>query len=116
MKDYDLLSESQRNINILKEIHGSAFVVCLDSEQPESLEDLSKACWHGGVEGAELGNRWYVDYINILSGIHCSVICSSCATRVDKPVQFVVWDNSKAGIMGEHSGLSRYSTFARPLD
>ncbi|KAF8329449.1 acyltransferase ChoActase/COT/CPT [Cantharellus anzutake] len=66
-KDYDLLSASERNKRILNEIESSAFVVCLDSEKPET-------------DGGELGNRW-----------------------VDKPVQFIVWDNAKAGIMGEHS-------------
>jgi hypothetical protein len=35
-------------------------VVCLDSENPETHVEFSKANWYGGVEGAEVGNRWYI--------------------------------------------------------
>ncbi|KDQ16150.1 hypothetical protein BOTBODRAFT_65067 [Botryobasidium botryosum FD-172 SS1] len=79
-KDYGLLRESKENDAILKALHSSALIVCLDTEQPSSKVEFSKAIWHGGVEGGQLGNRW-----------------------VDKPCQFIVFDNGKAGIMGEHS-------------
>ncbi|KAF8311452.1 carnitine acetyl transferase [Clavulina sp. PMI_390] len=79
-KDYALLYEAPRNRAVLEAIESSAFVVSLDTEKPESHVDFSKAAWHGGVKGGQLGSRW-----------------------VDKPVQFVIWDNGKAAIMGEHS-------------
>ncbi|KZT43438.1 carnitine acetyl transferase [Sistotremastrum suecicum HHB10207 ss-3] len=75
----ELISDSH-NEEILREIHRSAFVVCLDSGKPEGIIDFSRALWHGGVHGEELGNRW-----------------------CDKPCQFIVFENGKAGIMGEHS-------------
>lgn len=61
-------------------------MVCLDTEKPSTLVEHSRMLWHGAVTGAGqnavlgLRNRW-----------------------VDKPVQFIVFDNGKAGIMGEHS-------------
>jgi carnitine O-acetyltransferase len=54
------LSQSKHNQAILDVIESSAFVVCLDSETPETHVEFSKANWFGGVEGGELGNRWYV--------------------------------------------------------
>ncbi|KAI0091474.1 carnitine acetyl transferase [Irpex rosettiformis] len=85
-KNYALLHKEPNNAKILEEIHSSAFVVCLDTEKPSNLLEHSRMLWHGAVTGegqnAVLGlrNRW-----------------------VDKPVQFIVFDNGKAGIMGEHS-------------
>ncbi|KAG8784726.1 Carnitine O-acetyltransferase mitochondrial [Ceratobasidium sp. 428] len=79
-KDYDALREIPANAEILREIESCAFIVCLDAGRPESPVDFSRACWHGGVKGEELGNRW-----------------------VDKPCQFIVFDNGVAGFMGEHS-------------
>lgn len=67
-------------------IHSSAFVLCLDTESPEDIVSFSRGLWHGAVRPgtgpAALGlrNRW-----------------------VDKPCQFVVFENGRAGIMGEHS-------------
>ncbi|KAG8791441.1 Carnitine O-acetyltransferase mitochondrial [Ceratobasidium sp. 428] len=79
-KDYDALRQIPANAEILREIESCAFIVCLDAGRPESPVDFSRACWHGGVKGEELGNRW-----------------------VDKPCQFIVFDNGVAGFMGEHS-------------
>ncbi|KAF8603875.1 carnitine acetyl transferase [Ceratobasidium sp. AG-I] len=79
-KDYAALREVQGNTEILREIESCAFIVCLDTGRPEGIVDFSRATWHGGVNGEELGNRW-----------------------VDKPCQFIVYDNGKAGFMGEHS-------------
>ncbi|CAE6403608.1 unnamed protein product [Rhizoctonia solani] len=79
-KDYQALREIPANAEILREIESSAFIVCLDKGRPQGPVELSRASWHGGVKGEELGNRW-----------------------VDKPCQFIVCDNGEAGFMGEHS-------------
>lgn len=71
----NLLSASRLNELSLKEIESSAFIVCLDTASPITLEERSRAYWHG--DGS---NRWY-----------------------DKPCQFIVNDNGTAGFMGEHS-------------
>jgi len=74
------------NANIIDAIHSSAFIVCLDTEKPSNIIEFSRGLWHGTVtrseKGVQLGlrNRW-----------------------VDKPVEFIVFDNAKAGLMGEHS-------------
>jgi carnitine O-acetyltransferase len=60
-KAYDLLvGTSSHNAAALKEIHRSAFVVCLDSSSPKTMEEFSRALWHGGMPGADfqLSNRW----------------------------------------------------------
>ena len=69
-------------MSILEAIHSAAFVLCLDTERPSDLIEHSRFLWHGASGPGRLGlrNRW-----------------------VDKPVQMVVFDNAKAGIMGEHS-------------
>jgi carnitine O-acetyltransferase len=79
-KDYETLLQDPRNAAVLKEIHSSAFILCLDTWQPQTPVEHSLSLWHGGPSGKMLGNRW-----------------------VDKPVQFIVADNGKSGIMGEHS-------------
>ncbi|KAI0342524.1 carnitine acetyl transferase [Trametopsis cervina] len=85
-KDYATLAKDPHNVKILEAIHSSAFIVCLDTETPSTLVEHSRMLWHGAVthHGTHttlgLRNRW-----------------------VDKPVQLVVFDNGKAGIMGEHS-------------
>lgn len=78
--DYQELLKEPQNEAIVREIHSSAFVLCLDTEKPEGPIEHSRALWHGGVKGGQLGNRWN-----------------------DKPVQFIVFDNATAGIVGEHS-------------
>ncbi|KAI0079400.1 carnitine acetyl transferase [Panus rudis PR-1116 ss-1] len=88
-KDYSHLREDSHNASILETIQSSAFVLCLDTEQPADFISHSRFLWHGAVSEPTtpnslpllgLRNRW-----------------------VDKPVQFIVFDNGKAGIMGEHS-------------
>lgn len=87
-KDYATLLSDPQNASIMQTIHSAAFVLCLDNEKPMDLLEHSRALWHGSVTLPLLGgkptlglrNRW-----------------------VDKPVQFIVFDNGKAGIMGEHS-------------
>ncbi|KAF9785036.1 acyltransferase ChoActase/COT/CPT [Thelephora terrestris] len=85
-RDYDHLRSDPYNANIIDDIHSSAFIVCLDTEKPSNVIEFSRSLWHGAItltdEGVQLGlrNRW-----------------------VDKPVQLIVFDNAKAGLMGEHS-------------
>ncbi|ETW79218.1 hypothetical protein HETIRDRAFT_156110 [Heterobasidion irregulare TC 32-1] len=81
-KDYAALAADPHNASILEAIHSAAFVLCLDTERPSDLIEHSRFLWHGASGPGRLGlhNRW-----------------------VDKPVQMIVFDNAKAGIMGEHS-------------
>lgn len=65
-------------------IQSAAFTISLDTAKPDDPVSFSRALWHGELSpsGIPVGlrNRW-----------------------VDKPVQYIVFDNAKAGIMGEHS-------------
>lgn len=85
-KDYEHLRSDPHNASIIDNIHSSAFVVCLDTEKPSNIIEFSRGLWHGAVTQTDgvvqlgLRNRW-----------------------VDKPVEFIVFDNAKAGLMGEHS-------------
>jgi carnitine O-acetyltransferase len=75
VQDYVHLTSDPKNASIAKTIHSAAFLVSLDSNTPSEPVSFSRELWHGG-----LSNRW-----------------------VDKPVQFIVYDNGKAGILGEHA-------------
>ncbi|EGN96676.1 hypothetical protein SERLA73DRAFT_184805 [Serpula lacrymans var. lacrymans S7.3] len=82
-KDYAELVSNPQNESITTAIHSSAFIISLDGDQPSGPVDFSRSLWHGALQnGIPVGlrNRW-----------------------VDKPVQFIVFDNAEAGIMGEHS-------------
>ncbi|PFH51868.1 hypothetical protein AMATHDRAFT_58398 [Amanita thiersii Skay4041] len=82
-KDYSDLASSPQNSSTIHAIQSSAFIICLDSSRPTTAEHHSRALWHGDlVDGIPIGlrNRW-----------------------VDKPLQFIVFDNAYAGFMGEHS-------------
>ncbi|KAG6812724.1 hypothetical protein H0H92_000941 [Tricholoma furcatifolium] len=82
-KDYGTLSFSTHNSTILSEIQSAAFVISLEACSPATPVQHSRALWHGSViDGVPTGlrTRW-----------------------VDKPVQFIVYDNAVAGLMGEHS-------------
>ncbi|TFK74974.1 carnitine acetyl transferase [Pluteus cervinus] len=82
-KDYAELSKARENRAILHEIQSAAFVINLDSSKPVDPIHHSRALWHGDVvSGTPIGlrNRW-----------------------VDKPAQFIVFENGHAGVMGEHS-------------
>jgi carnitine O-acetyltransferase len=57
----------------LEKIENSSFVVCLDDLQPKTRDELCRASWHGDGR-----NRYF-----------------------DKPLQFIVYDNGRAGFMGE---------------
>ncbi|KDQ10704.1 hypothetical protein BOTBODRAFT_57909 [Botryobasidium botryosum FD-172 SS1] len=79
-KDYAHLISDGDNGAIVQALQSCAFIVCLDSEKPRDQVELSKACCHGGKDARGLRNRW-----------------------ADKPLEFIVFDNCKAGILGEHS-------------
>ena len=81
-KDYEELMKDSTNRDIIRDIHSSAFIVCLDDTRPGDIDSFSRQLWHGGKSGELLQNRW-----------------------VDKPCQFIVCDgeDALAGFMGEHS-------------
>ncbi|EIN09589.1 acyltransferase ChoActase/COT/CPT [Punctularia strigosozonata HHB-11173 SS5] len=90
-KDYAELAKDPHNASILRSVHSSAFAVCLDTEKPRGPIEHSRYLWHGYYPAAPiltakrtgqmgLRNRW-----------------------MDKPCQFVIFDNGEAGIVGEHS-------------
>lgn len=79
----------------MHDIQSSAFIVSLDEFKPTNPIHHSRALWHGDVvKGIPTGlrNRW-----------------------VDKPLQFIVFDNGYAGFMGEHSVMDGTPT-ARMCD
>lgn len=84
-KDHAHLATNPHNASILHTIHSSAFLISLDTDTPTSPVDLSRSSWHGSLspstsDAPGLKNRW-----------------------VDKPVEFIVFDNARAGFLGEHS-------------
>ncbi|KAI6041354.1 carnitine acetyl transferase [Pisolithus marmoratus] len=91
-KDFTLLASVPLNAKHLRTIHSSAFVVSLDDSYPppENGVNVSRALWHG-VIGPNAGQ----------TPSHISRALES--RYVDKPVQFVIFDNGVAGLMGEHS-------------
>ncbi|KAJ2842020.1 Carnitine O-acetyltransferase mitochondrial, partial [Coemansia erecta] len=70
-----LLKASPVNAATLDVIESSAFLISLEKDTPVTREELSRAIWHGDGH-----SRW-----------------------ADKPCQFVVTDNVRAGFCGEHS-------------
>ncbi|THU92738.1 acyltransferase ChoActase/COT/CPT [Dendrothele bispora CBS 962.96] len=82
-KDYNELASSKSNSEILHAIQSAAFIISLEGTRPSTSVEKSRALWHGDtLNGKAIGlqNRW-----------------------VDKPCQFIVYDNMYAGFMGEHS-------------
>ncbi len=73
-----LRSLSPSNAELIDTIHSAAFVLCLDPATPGDFLTTSRFLWHGAPNG--LRNRW-----------------------VDKPIQMIVFDSARAGLMGEHS-------------
>ncbi|ORE02265.1 acyltransferase ChoActase/COT/CPT [Rhizopus microsporus var. microsporus] len=78
----DLLAANPNNKKIMDKIESASFVVCLDDLTPFTRDELVRACWHGDGR-----NRFF-----------------------DKPLQFIVFDNGKAGFMGEHSCMDGTAT------
>lgn len=72
-----LIKADPKNAELLKKIESAVFVVCLDDSSPATRDEVSHACWVGDGR-----NRFY-----------------------DKSLQFVVFDNGKAGFLGEHSSM-----------
>jgi carnitine O-acetyltransferase len=70
-----LIAAHPENKELLKQIETSSFMVCLDDTSPVTRDELSRACWHGDGR-----NRFF-----------------------DKPCQFIVFENGKAGFNGEVS-------------
>ncbi|KAJ7625541.1 acyltransferase ChoActase/COT/CPT [Roridomyces roridus] len=80
---YTELTSSPHNAAIVQTIQSAAFTISLDASSPVTPEHHSRALWHGDmVNGVPVGlqNRW-----------------------VDKPVEYIVFENGVAGLMGEHS-------------
>lgn len=76
------LLNSPKNSASLDVIERAAFVVCLDDTTPITRDQASRECWHGDGQ-----NRFF-----------------------DKSVQFIVFDNAKAGFCGEHSRMEATAT------
>ncbi|KAJ3213079.1 Carnitine O-acetyltransferase mitochondrial [Dinochytrium kinnereticum] len=78
----ELLAASPVNKQSLDIIETGAFVVCLDNTSPVTIDEVSRACWHGDGR-----NRFF-----------------------DKSLQFIVFENGKAGFNGEHSMMDATPT------
>jgi carnitine O-acetyltransferase len=74
--------KSPVNKATLDVIERASFVLCLDDTKPISRREASRACWHGDGR-----NRFF-----------------------DKSLQFIVFDNGKAGFNGEHSMMDATPT------
>ncbi|KAI8971690.1 acyltransferase ChoActase/COT/CPT [Mycotypha africana] len=77
-----LVAASPENAKALEKIESSDFIICLDDSTPVTRDEGSRACWHGDGR-----NRFF-----------------------DKPLQFIVFENGKAGFMGEHSCMDGTAT------
>ncbi|RKP25718.1 hypothetical protein SYNPS1DRAFT_15255, partial [Syncephalis pseudoplumigaleata] len=72
-----LLSVSPRNAATLERLESAVFLLCLDDTAPVTRDEVSAACWHGDGR-----NRYF-----------------------DKSLQYVVFENGKAGVIIEHAGV-----------
>ncbi|KIJ20944.1 hypothetical protein PAXINDRAFT_174316 [Paxillus involutus ATCC 200175] len=89
-KNFALLSSTPVNASHLRAIHSSAFLVSLDDSTPppEGDVDVSRSLWHG----------------KLASSTNPTHVARALSSRyVDKPLQFIVFDNGVSGLMGEHS-------------
>ncbi|ORX49514.1 acyltransferase ChoActase/COT/CPT [Hesseltinella vesiculosa] len=77
-----LLAANPNNKDLLNKIETSDFVVCLDDQGPGFRDEAVRQCWHGDGR-----NRFF-----------------------DKPLQFLVFENGKAGFLGEHSCMDGTAT------
>lgn len=68
-----MVAANPENARYLEKVESSDFLICLDDQKPVTRDESSRACWHGDGR-----NRFF-----------------------DKPLQFIVYDNGKAGFMGE---------------
>lgn len=81
-KTREIILKDSSNQKSLDIIEKAAFVVCLDDSSPVTRHDFSRQLWHGDGR-----NRFF-----------------------DKALQFIVFDNGKAGFMGEHSMMDATPT------
>jgi carnitine O-acetyltransferase len=77
-----LLAASPENAALLEKIESAILLVALDDSSPVTREEISRACWHGDGK-----NRFF-----------------------DKSLQFIVFENAKAGFNGEHSSMDATPT------
>ncbi|KAH9248971.1 hypothetical protein BASA81_013371 [Batrachochytrium salamandrivorans] len=77
-----LLAVSQTNRHSIDAIESASFALCLDDSKPVTREEVSRACWHGDGR-----NRFF-----------------------DKSLQYIIFDNGKAGFNGEHSMMDATPT------
>ncbi|RCI06783.1 Carnitine O-acetyltransferase mitochondrial [Rhizopus stolonifer] len=77
-----LLAANPINKQVMSKIETASFVVCLDDLTPNTRDEFCRANWHGDGR-----NRFY-----------------------DKPLQFIVFENGKAGFIGEHSCMDGTAT------
>eukprot|EP01088_Endostelium_zonatum_P021086 TRINITY_DN809_c3_g1_i1.p1 TRINITY_DN809_c3_g1~~TRINITY_DN809_c3_g1_i1.p1 ORF type:complete len:611 (-),score=142.33 TRINITY_DN809_c3_g1_i1:20-1852(-) len=82
-----LIEFSPRNKETLSIIESSAFLLCLDNYAPQSYKEMCNLLLHGGGSSKLTANRFW-----------------------DKTLQLVVFENSKAGLIGEHSGIDGLPT------
>ncbi|GBC01211.1 hypothetical protein RclHR1_00410038 [Rhizophagus clarus] len=71
------LAADPKHEQLLKKIESSIFALCLDDSSPITVDEISHACWAGDGR-----NRYF-----------------------DKSLQFIVFENGKAGFNGEHSSM-----------
>eukprot|EP00158_Paraphelidium_tribonemae_P006362 Partr_v1_DN27789_c0_g1_i2_m66970 putative carnitine len=84
-KNYRLLKKD--NAEFINVVQSSSFIICLDSATPITRNEIASLCWHGYGH-----NRWF-----------------------DKSLQFIVFQNGRAGFLGEHSMMDA-TTPARLCD
>lgn len=75
-----MIAANPENRELLKQIETSSFVVCLDDSSPVTRDECARTFWHGDGR-----NRFF-----------------------DKPLQFIVCDNGKAGFNGEVNLMPLY--------
>ncbi|EXX78513.1 carnitine O-acetyltransferase CAT2 [Rhizophagus irregularis DAOM 197198w] len=71
------LAADPKHEQLLKKIESSMFALCLDDSSPITVDEISRACLAGDGR-----NRYF-----------------------DKSLQFIVFENGKAGFNGEHSSM-----------
>jgi carnitine O-acetyltransferase len=76
-----LLAANPINKQVMDKIETASFVVCLDDFAPKTRDELCRANWHGDGR-----NRFF-----------------------DKPLQFIVYENGRAGFNGEVKNRDIYA-------
>lgn len=82
LNSYNSLTKSPINNASLESIYASSFVICLDDNNPITIEEKSRNCWHGDGQ-----NRFF-----------------------DKPLEFFISSNGNSGFLGEHSKMDATPT------